>query len=70
MGTFASDHQKPKLQQNETERVKRKANTPPKIEAKKHQGYKSPDHAFNDEMIEDDQDNLEDKISAAEAGIN
>ena len=60
--------QVPKMRKTETERVKRKANTPKHNQSKRHQGYKSPDHAFNDEEdITYETSSIEDEIIAAEA---
>ena len=57
-----------KMRKTETERVKWKASTPQHNNAKKHQGYKTPDHAFADkETIDIDTRSIGEEISAIEA---
>ena len=62
----------PKLRQSETPSSKRKAVTPIKAPAKKHQGYSSPDHAFDDVMTasEDTEENLEIELLEADGKVN
>ena len=55
------------MRKTESERVKRKANTPQQNKPKKHQGYRSPDHAFeDDETITLEDGSIEDELIAAE----
>ena len=58
----------PKLRQSESAKLKRKAGTPNKVPAKKHQGYMSPDHAFDDvpATSEDSEKNLENELIEAD----
>ena len=68
----------PKLRKSETAAQvpsassKRKAVTPIKNQVKKHQGYQSPEHAYEDvpEEVNEEEKTLESEIKEAEGNIN
>ena len=67
--TFSETNTTPKMRITEAAKMKRKASVSPHNPKKKHQGYASPDHAFEDkEMPEDATASLEEEVKAAEAG--